>query len=185
MIYLKLFLEFSKIGLFAFGGAYGSIAVIKDAVVENGWASEAMLMNLIAFSETTPGPIMINIAGYIGGQQAGLAGMACATLGVVLPSFLIVLGIAAVLRDWIKKGPVQAVLRGVKPCLVGVILATGLHMVLEALAAEGGGLDWVACLIAAVLMLAEGVGQRKKAALSPVMMIALAGACGGILYAVA
>lgn len=183
MICWKLFVEFLKIGMFAFGGAYGSIALFRDVIVGNGWASEGVLMDLIALSETTPGPIMINIAGYIGGQQAGFPGVICATLGVVLPSFLILLIVASVLREWIAKRPVQAVLRGVKTALLGVIIATGLSMLADALTADAFGVDATAFGIL-ILLAAVNAGYKKwkKRDLPPVQMIVIAGVCGGIFY---
>lgn len=185
MICWKLFVEFLKIGMFAFGGAYGSIVLFRDVIVGNGWASETVLMDLIALSETTPGPIMINIAGYIGGQQAGLPEVICATLGVVLPSFLILLIVASVLRDWITKRPVQAVLRGVKTSLLGVIIATGLSMILDTLTTDANGTDKVACSIL-VLLLIISIGYRKftKREISPILTIVIAGICGSIFYSI-
>ena len=91
MIYLDLFLGFLKVGCFAFGGAYGAIPLIRDVVMSYGWLNEEMLTYMIAVSESTPGPIMVNLATYIGSSQAGILGAVVATLAVVLPSFLIIL----------------------------------------------------------------------------------------------
>ena len=91
MTILVLLLEFLKIGAFAFGGAYGAIPLIREAVLSNGWMDEAQLMNLLGISESTPGPIMVNAATMTGFGQAGIIGAAVATLGVILPSFLIML----------------------------------------------------------------------------------------------
>lgn len=185
MIYLKLFLEFSKIGLFAFGGAYGSISLIQDVVVGNDWVDEAMLANLIALSESTPGPIMVNMATYIGSCQAGLPGAMLATLGVVLPSFVILLAIATLLRGWVAKRPVQAVLKGIKPCLMGVILSTGLHMTLRVLAGEPVAyrLDRTTALIFVILIAVTVMYRRwKRQELSPIALIMVAAVCGGALY---
>lgn len=89
MIYLTLFLEFLKIGAFSFGGAYGAIPLIKETVISHGWLNEEMFANIIAVSESTPGPIMVNTATYIGNVQGGILGAALATLGVVLPSWVL------------------------------------------------------------------------------------------------
>ena len=86
MIYLQLFLGFLKVGCFAFGGAYGAIPLIRDVVISYGWLSDEMLTYMIAVSESTPGPIMVNLATYIGSNQAGILGAVIATLAVVLPS---------------------------------------------------------------------------------------------------
>ena len=98
MICLDLFLIFLKVGAVSFGGGYGMISLIRDEVVSHGWMSEEMLMNLIAVSESTPGPIAVNVATFVGSSQAGVLGALCATVGVVLPSFFIILLIAAILQ---------------------------------------------------------------------------------------
>lgn len=128
MIYLELLLSFLKIGLFSFGGAYGAIPLIRDAVIANGWADSEMFANLVALSEATPGPIMVNIATYIGSRQAGFWGALLATIGVVFPSFAILLGVTILFQNILKRNSIQAVLKGIKPCLMGLILATGVYM---------------------------------------------------------
>lgn len=121
---------FLKVGCFAFGGAYGAIPLIRDVVMSYGWMSDEMLTYMIAVSESTPGPIMVNLATYVGSDQAGFLGEVIATLAVVLPSFLIILLVTALLKTALKNKYVQAVLRGLKPCVIGIVLATGIYMVL-------------------------------------------------------
>ena len=91
MIYLELFVGFLKVGCFDFGGAYGAIPLIREAVVSLGWLTNEELLDLLAVSESTPGPIMVNTATMVGYDQACVAGSFLATLGVVLPSFVIIL----------------------------------------------------------------------------------------------
>ena len=91
MIYLKLFLTFLEIGAFSFGGGYGMIAVIKESVVQNGWLTESEFLNFVAVSESTPGPLAVNMATFVGSSQAGFLGALLSTIGVILPSFLIIL----------------------------------------------------------------------------------------------
>ena len=98
MIYLELFYEFFIIGLFTFGGGYAMIPLIKDTVINNGWLTLEEFYNFIGICESTPGPIAVNMATYIGSTQGGLLGSLCATLGVVLPSFIIILLIAMCLQ---------------------------------------------------------------------------------------
>ena len=86
MIYLYLFITFFQIGLFGFGGGYGMISLIREKVLLNGWLSEAEFLSFIAVSESTPGPLAVNMATFIGASQGGVLGALCATLGVVLPS---------------------------------------------------------------------------------------------------
>jgi len=131
MIYLKLFWDFFKVSCFTFGGAYGSIPLIRDMVLGNGWLNDEKLTYMIAVSESTPGPIMVNMATYIGSDQAGFLGSLMATVGVVLPAYLVILLVVSILNNAIHNRYVQAVLRGLKPCVVGIILATGLYMVIH------------------------------------------------------
>lgn len=195
MVYLSLFLAFFKIGLFAFGGAYGAIPLIQETVLSHGWMDEAMFTNIIAISESTPGPIMVNTATYIGSQQAGILGAAAATVGVVLPSFTIILLISAAFGNAVQNQKVQAVLQGVKPCLMGVILATGMFMAIGILfpdgvfffrqfpAREGHGMEMVSLFIF-LFLLAAILALRwiRKKELSPIVLIVLAGILGAVLY---
>ncbi len=102
MIYVKLFLEFFKIGLFSFGGGAAMLPLIKDTVTSNDWLTLEQFNNFIGVCESTPGPIAVNMATYIGSVQAGFLGSVVATLGVVLPSFIIIILIAAILKNFIK-----------------------------------------------------------------------------------
>ena len=139
MIYLELFLGFLKVGCFAFGGAYGAIPLIRDVVLSHGWLDDEALTYMIAVSESTPGPIMVNLATYVGSSQAGFWGAALATLAVVLPSFFIILLVMVLLKSMLKHRYAQAILRGLKPCISGIILATGLYMLLQSCIRRGGG----------------------------------------------
>ena len=129
MIYLDLFIGFLKVGFFAFGGAYGAIPLIRDVVLDYGWLTDETLAYMIAVSESTPGPIMLNLATYVGSSQAGILGSALATTAVTLPSYAAILGIMCLMQNFMKNKYVQAVLRGLKPCVIGIVLATGLFMV--------------------------------------------------------
>lgn len=185
MIYLKLFWEFLKIGLFAFGGAYGAIPIIQQSVLAQGWMDEAMFANIVAISESTPGPIMVNAATYIGKTQGGVLGSLAATLGVILPSFVIILLVTAIFKKLLKKKPMQATLRGIKPCVMGVILATGVYMALSSVLGSLRKLsfDWVALVILVVLIATMTVFQKKKKKeVSPIFLIAVAAVLGAILY---
>ncbi|MEA4911730.1 MAG: chromate transporter [Oscillospiraceae bacterium] len=180
----ELFLTFLKIGLFTFGGAYGSIPLIREAVVSHGWMDDAMVSNLIAVSESTPGPIMVNMATYIGSRQAGVPGAAAATLGVVLPSFVIILLVAAVFYKAAQNRFVQAALRGIKPSLTGVILATGLLMALGAVLGRvtAPAFSAAAAILFAALSAALLLWRLlRKQALPPLLLLSL-GALGGVLY---
>ena len=144
MIYLELFVGFLKVGLFSFGGGYASIPLIRDIVMSYGWLSEDMLTYMIAVSESTPGPIMVNLATYVGITQGGMHGAFVATFAVVLPAFFIIIAIVAFLSRVIENPYVAVIMQGLKSCVTGIILATGVHMVIrncmisEAMAENGG-----------------------------------------------
>ena len=160
MIYLELFLGFLYVGCFAFGGAYGAIPLIRDVVLKYGWLAEEELTYMIAVSDSTPGPIMVNLATYVGSTQAGLLGSLLATTAVVIPSFVIMLLITAVLKHAIKHPVVQAVLRGMKPCIIGIILATGLHMIISH-CFTGGGADVRALLMTGILQIGRASCRER------------------------
>lgn len=183
MIYLDLLLGFLQVGCFSFGGAYGAIPLIRDVVLSYHWLTDEALSYMIAVSESTPGPIMVNLATYVGSSQAGFAGALVATAAVVLPSFVIILIITALLKTALKNPWVQAALRGMKPCIIGVILATGLYMtVSRVLPTAETGFDWMALAVTAVLA-ALMFGSKKlfKKQISPITLIVLSAVLGIVL----
>ena len=185
MIYLDLLIGFLKVGLFAFGGAYGAIPLIRHVVLSYGWIDDEMLTYMIAVSESTPGPIMVNLATYVGSSQAGFWGALIATAAVVLPSFIIILLIMVHLKKLLRNPYMQAVLRGVKPCMVGIILATGIYMILRNCL---GGFDSISVDLTAVMMTAmlAGIyfGSKKvmKKGLSPIGLIGISAVTGILIY---
>ena len=131
MKYLLLFLEFFKIGLFSFGGGYGMLPLMEETVVGRSWITSAQFFDFVGVAESTPGPIAINMATFIGASQAGIVGSALATLGVVMPSFIIILLIAAVLKNLTGNPYFAGFMKGVKPVVTGLILTTGLLLLLR------------------------------------------------------
>lgn len=121
MIYLILFLTFLKIGAFTFGGGYAMLPLIQSEVIKQGWLTTEELVNFIAISESTPGPFAVNIATYVGIEIVGILGAICATLGVVLPSFVIILLIAKFYEKFKNNKYVEGVMVGLKPAVVGLI----------------------------------------------------------------
>lgn len=121
MIYLTLFWTFFKIGLFTFGGGYAMIPLIQAEVQGHGWMKMEELINFIAVSESTPGPFAINISTYIGAEMGGFFGSVCATLGVVLPSFIIILLVAKIYDRFSKSRVVKGCMSGLKPAVIGLI----------------------------------------------------------------
>lgn len=131
MILLDLFLGFLYVGCFAFGGAYAAIPLIREVVLKYGWITDETLSYMIAISESTPGSFMINLATYVGTDQAGLLGALIATLAVVLPAFLIIILVMTLLKNTPENKYIHAVLLGMKPSIIGVIFGIGLYMILK------------------------------------------------------
>lgn len=121
MIYLKLFWTFFKIGISTFGGGYAMLPLIQEEVARHGWMQNAELINFIAVSESTPGPFAINISTFVGAQTGGLFGAFCATFGVVLPSFVIILIVAKCFLRFKNSKIVAGCMSGLKPAVIGLI----------------------------------------------------------------
>ena len=128
MIYLDLFFTFFRIGLFTFGGGYAMLPLIQEAVLAKGWIENTQLINFVAVSESTPGPFAINISTYIGAEMSGILGAACATLGVVLPSFIIILIVAKYYEKFKTNKIVKGCMTGLKPAVIGLIGASVLSI---------------------------------------------------------
>ena len=121
MIYLELFWTFFTIGAFTFGGGYAMLPLIQIEVVNKGWLANEAVVNFIAVSESTPGPFAINMATYVGSEMGGVLGAACATLGVVMPSFIIILIVAKCYDRFKKSKLVKGAMSGLKPAVIGMI----------------------------------------------------------------
>ena len=187
MGYLELLLGFLHVGCFAFGGAYAAIPLIRDVVLSYGWLTDEELTYMIAVGESTPGPIMVNLATYIGSAKAGFAGAVLATFAVVLPAFLIIILITALLKNFIKNPYVQAVLRGLKPCVTGIILATGCYMVFHNCADVGMKVpvSLKAVILTVVLFgIKYGYQSMKKKKMSPIVLILISSVAGMIVYGI-
>ena len=129
-ILLDLFLTFAKVGLFTFGGGYAMIALIEDAcVAKKGWITHDDMMNVTVIAESTPGPIAINCATFVGYKQKGLLGAAAATLGIVLPSFLIIFLISSFLDNFLEIAWIANAFKGIRIAVGILILDAGLKMI--------------------------------------------------------
>ena len=183
MIYLELLIGFLKVGLFSFGGAYGAIPLIRDVVLSYGWISDETLTYMIAVSESTPGPIMVNLATYIGYHQGGVLGSAVATFAVILPAYLVILLVLGILKNTIKNPYVQAVLRGLKPCVTGIVLATGIYMVLQNCLLPHFDLrGMIVTGILGAILIAYRLIFKKK--LSPLVLIGISACLGIIVFSI-
>ena len=189
MILFELFITFFYIGATTFGGGYAMIPLVRDEVVPR-WLSEAEFINMIAVAEATPGPVAINMATFIGSNEAGILGSALATLGVVLPSFIIILLISSIIKNFLKYKAVDAFLSGVRPVVVGLITGTAITMLCSNLL--GLSLaelkitfmpDLFGIIIFAILMAISIVYKKiKHRAPSPIIMILISAGLGMLLY---
>ena len=190
MIYLTLFLTFLKIGAVSFGGGYGMISMMREECLLHGWLTEEELLNFIAVAESTPGPIAVNMATFVGASQGELFGSFVATMGVVLPSFIIILLIASLFTRLLKYAGVKAVLIGVRPTIVGLILGTAATMLLSVVFGvktleTAVGVDYRSLgIFLAIAVLAFGYAKIKKKAFSPILLILISGLLGVLVFGV-
>lgn len=180
MILLKLFLTFFKIGAFTFGGGYAMLPLMQQEVLAHGWLSEEQIINFIAVSESTPGPFAINMATYIGSETAGFLGSVCCTLGVVLPSFIIILLVARFFMAFKENKWVKAVMSGLKPAVVGLIGAAIISVALEVFFPSGviapDVFKTLSFYISAVIFSLVMFLQHKK--VHPIVLILVSAALG-------
>ncbi len=190
MLYLRLFFEFFKTGLFAVGGGMATLPFMYDISDRTGWFTHAQLADMIAVSESTPGPIGVNMATYVGFTAGGIPGAIVATLGIITPSIIVILIIARILKAFRENRYVDAAFYGLRPCSMGLIAAAGILVVkitlfdLNTFDGSGAILDlfnfkaWA--LAAVLLVLTRWVKQTKK--LHPIIFIlfsAIVGAAFG------
>lgn len=188
-LYLRLFWEFFKTGLFAVGGGMATLPFMYDISDKTGWFTHSMLADMVAVSESTPGPIGVNMATYVGFVTGGIPGAVVATVGLVTPSVIVILLIARVLKAFRENQYVDAGFYGLRPCSVGLIAAAGVLVVKLALfntelyASTGAIADlfnFKALILAAVLLIATRYIKKLKG-LHPIVFI-LASAVIGIVF---
>jgi len=179
MIYLTLFWTFFEIGAFTFGGGYAMLPLIQAQVEAHGWLTSRELIDFIAVSESTPGPFAVNVSTYVGAETGGVFGAFCATLGVILPSFLVILFVARCFAKFQSNRFVKGGMSGLKPAVVGLIAAavisTGRTVFFPA------GISAAACLsfafLSSLLIFAVMLLLSFKK-VHPILIILLSGACG-------
>lgn len=176
---LLLFWTFFKIGLFTIGGGYAMIPLIKQETIAKGWATAEQLMDYLAISEATPGPFAVNCATLIGFNQQGILGAICATLGVILPSFIILLIISIFLKNFAKNRFVKGALGGVKPVVIGLIVTVVFGLIWNGILGDlwhFDFFDWKALIIMSITFVLTRFKKTKK----PILLI-LIGACLGLV----
>ncbi|MBQ9836712.1 MAG: chromate transporter [Oscillospiraceae bacterium] len=181
MIFLQLFYEFFKTGLFAVGGGLATLPFLEDISQRTGWFTSAQLADMLAISESTPGPIGVNMATYVGFETAGILGSLCATVGLVMPSVILIILISKVLEKFRSNTYVEAAFYGLRPASVAMVASAGIGVAMTTLlnltASGFAVLRWRELVLAAViLVLTNFVPKVKK--FHPIVFIALAAAVG-------
>lgn len=183
MTLLRLFFEFAKVGLFSVGGGLATIPFLKEMGENTGWFTNVELTTMIAVSESTPGPMGVNMATYVGFETAGLPGAVTATLGLIFPSIVVILIIAGFLQKFRQSRTVDAVFRGLRPASTALITSAGLGVAVSVFLAattDGGmSLRWPQLSLAAVIFFCLQTKKLKK--LHPIVFIGLA-ALVGIIF---
>ena len=176
MIYLQLFWEFFKTGLFAFGGGMATIPFLYDLSDKTGWFTHTDLANMIAVGESTPGPIGVNMATYVGfvtgmkdaGIPTAILGAVTATIGLVTPSVIVILIIAAILKSFRDNKYVNSAFYGLRPASTGLIAAAGISVIMSTMVIIGGvtehtfSLNWKGLVLAAALWVLTNVVKKTK-----------------------
>ena len=189
MIYLQLFLTFLKVGAFAFGGGYAMLSLIGDSVLSYGWMTEQELLNFVGVETVIPGPIAVNMATYLGYEQGGFLGALLATIGVVLPSFVIILLVAACIKNLLKYQPVKAFIASMRPALGGLIVSVAATMALTVFF----GVDTVhttsfsfdprtLVMLAVVIAIPITWKHIKKKEFSSILLVVISGVMGMLLF---
>ncbi len=128
MIYLDVFLNFLKVGIFSFGGGYSAIPLMREVAVNTGWITEELFLDILAIAESTPGPIMINIPTYVGLVRGGILGAVLAVLGIAIPAFLIILAFAMFSKKFVDNEKTKKVFSFVRPLIFGIIFFAGVDL---------------------------------------------------------
>lgn len=184
MMYLRLFISFFQIGLFSIGGGYAALPLIQEQIVEiNKWLTITEFTDLITIAEMTPGPIAINSATFVGNQIAGIMGSIVATLGCVIPSFVIVLVLARIYFRFKNLNIIQGALNGLRPVIVALISSAGISILTLAFWGEQGfSLNLTDINIIAVILFVVSLLVLRKWKPNPILIILGTGLVGMIVY---
>jgi len=180
MIYLELFYVFFLVGLFSFGGAYAAIPLIQDAVVGRGWITSVEFFNMIAVAESTPGPIAVNTATYVGFKMEGLFGAAVATFGLCTPAFILAVLVSSFLRTEKGKRFMKRILKGIKPVVIGLIFSAAWVVGKDSF--FNGNVIGSEINFLSILLAVGAFVWMRKCKWSPLWMIAFAAVFGIILF---
>ena len=196
MMYLQLFWEFFQTGLFAVGGGMATIPFLYDISDKTGWFTYTDLANMIAVGESTPGPIGVNMATYVGfiigmqdgGVTAAILGAVIATLGLVTPSVIVILIVAAILKSFRNNPYVENAFYGLRPASTGLIAAAGISVIMTTMFDKGiylegnilSAINWKGIVLAIALWLLTNVVKKTKK-LHPIAFIGFSALIGIVL----
>lgn len=172
MIYLQLFWEFFKIGLFSFGGGYATLPFLFHIAEVQKWYTPQQLSDMIAVSSITPGPVGVNVATYAGFMTTGILGSLLATTAVILPSYILIIIISKLLNKFRENKKVQAAIYGLKPAGCGLLTAVGFNMLKDSFSIKG--------LVLLAILIFLGI-HKKRDPLFYLAISAVAGLCCGLL----
>ena len=183
-----LFFEYFKTGLFAVGGGLATVPFIRDMGAAYGWITEAELANIIAIAESTPGPIGVNAATYVGYLVAGIPGAISATIGLVTPSVIIIILVAKAIRKYYDSHLVQSLFKALRPAAIGLITAAGFSLLLTSLGVKANFMrfafsaDWYSLLKLGIYGVFTFFAFWKKTAkIHPLFYVLAGGALGAVL----
>ena len=189
MIYLQLFLTFLRVGAFAFGGGYAMLSLIEESVLKYGWMTEQELLSFVGVETVIPGPIAINMATYIGYEQGGFLGALLATIGVILPSFIIILIVSAFIKGLLKYPPVKAFISSMRPALGGLILSVAITMALtvflgfDSIKNPSVSFDYKNLIILAIIIAIPLLWKLlRKKEFSPILLVIISGGLGMLFF---
>lgn len=186
MIYLELLWTFFKIGAFTFGGGYVMVPLIQAEVAAHGWMDATSLVNFIAVSESTPGPLAVNVATYVGAEVGGLLGAVCATFGVVFPAFVIILIVAKCYEAFKASKVVKGCMSGLKPAVVGLIGTAVISIGRTVFFSKGLDITFFTDIsfyvMAAIFALSLYLALKKKSPIIIICIAALLGIVAGYLF---
>lgn len=184
MILLRLFFEFAKTGLFSVGGGLATIPFLQDLGVRTGWFTDAELTTMIAVSESTPGPMGVNMATYVGYTTAGIPGAVIATLGLITPSIIVIIIVAGILQKFRQSQAVKAVFYGLRPASTALIASAGLSVAAAVLVTVGGvtehvfTIHWPLILLTVAVFVCMRYTKMKK--LHPIVFIGISALIGAV-----
>ena len=188
MSLFELFYTFFKIGLFTFGGGYGTIPLIEGEIVNKGYLDANLFLNFVGIAESTPGPFAINIATFIGAENYGFFGSLLATVAVISPAFIIMLIMSALLKNFSSNKWVKGFMQGVQPFVIGLIISTGLLIIIKCLYVNFGDftalptIDVTSLIVTAIIIASNIVYKIFTKKNLPAILLILISAILGLMF---